>query len=142
MVSSSDMKPDRVIRAFERAGWENLGRIGKHFKLQAKEGRESEYPLRSRARREVAKEGTFPCASSLRRDDLGRISEVLSLTIFFGNFIKQPGWPPPCCGRVARGFQVSPARATHIMEAYGPGRRRAGGRGFPDGSAAGSQARS
>jgi len=37
MVSPSDLKPDRVIRAFERAGWENLGRLGKHFKLR-KEG--------------------------------------------------------------------------------------------------------
>jgi predicted RNA binding protein YcfA (HicA-like mRNA interferase family) len=37
MVSPSDLKPDRVIRAFERAGWENLGRMGKHFKLK-KEG--------------------------------------------------------------------------------------------------------
>jgi predicted RNA binding protein YcfA (HicA-like mRNA interferase family) len=37
MVSPSDLKPDRFIRAFERAGWENLGRMGKHFKLR-KEG--------------------------------------------------------------------------------------------------------
>jgi predicted RNA binding protein YcfA (HicA-like mRNA interferase family) len=37
MVSPSDLKPDRVIRTFERAGWENLGRMGKHFKLR-KEG--------------------------------------------------------------------------------------------------------
>lgn len=37
MVSPTDLKPERVIRAFERAGWENLGRIGKHFKLR-KEG--------------------------------------------------------------------------------------------------------
>ncbi len=37
MVSPSGLKPDRVIRAFERAGWENLGRFGKHFKLK-KEG--------------------------------------------------------------------------------------------------------
>jgi predicted RNA binding protein YcfA (HicA-like mRNA interferase family) len=29
-----NLKPDRVIKAFERAGWENLGRYGKHFKLR------------------------------------------------------------------------------------------------------------
>lgn len=34
MVSPSDLKPERTIRAFERAGWENLGRFGKHFKLK------------------------------------------------------------------------------------------------------------
>jgi predicted RNA binding protein YcfA (HicA-like mRNA interferase family) len=34
MVSPSDLKPERAIRAFERAGWENLGRLGKHFKLR------------------------------------------------------------------------------------------------------------
>lgn len=37
MVSPSDLKPERVIRAFERAGWENLRRKGKHFKMR-KEG--------------------------------------------------------------------------------------------------------
>lgn len=37
MVSPSDLKPDRVLRAFERAGWANLGRKGDHFKLK-KEG--------------------------------------------------------------------------------------------------------
>jgi predicted RNA binding protein YcfA (HicA-like mRNA interferase family) len=34
MVSSSDLKPERTIWALERAGWENLGRLGKHFKLR------------------------------------------------------------------------------------------------------------
>ena len=34
MVSPSDLKPERAIRALERAGWENLGRLGKHFKLR------------------------------------------------------------------------------------------------------------
>ena len=34
MVSPSDLKPERTIRALERAGWENLGRLGKHFKLR------------------------------------------------------------------------------------------------------------
>lgn len=34
MVSLSDLKPERTIRAFERAGWENLGRFGKHFKMR------------------------------------------------------------------------------------------------------------
>lgn len=34
MVSPSDLKPERTIRALERAGWENLGRFGKHFKLR------------------------------------------------------------------------------------------------------------
>jgi len=29
-----NLKPDRAIKAFERAGWENLGRYGKHFKLR------------------------------------------------------------------------------------------------------------
>jgi predicted RNA binding protein YcfA (HicA-like mRNA interferase family) len=29
-----NLKPERVIKAFERAGWENLGREGKHFKLR------------------------------------------------------------------------------------------------------------
>jgi predicted RNA binding protein YcfA (HicA-like mRNA interferase family) len=37
MVSPSDLKPDRVMRALERAGWENLGRTGKHDKMR-KEG--------------------------------------------------------------------------------------------------------
>lgn len=37
MVSPTGLKPERVIRAFERAGWENLGRFGKHFKMK-KEG--------------------------------------------------------------------------------------------------------
>ena len=34
MVSPSDLKPERAIRALERAGWENLGRFGKHFKMK------------------------------------------------------------------------------------------------------------
>jgi predicted RNA binding protein YcfA (HicA-like mRNA interferase family) len=29
-----NLKPERVIKAFARAGWENLGREGKHFKLR------------------------------------------------------------------------------------------------------------
>jgi predicted RNA binding protein YcfA (HicA-like mRNA interferase family) len=29
-----NLKPERVIKAFERNGWENLGRYGKHFKLR------------------------------------------------------------------------------------------------------------
>jgi predicted RNA binding protein YcfA (HicA-like mRNA interferase family) len=29
-----NLKPERVIKAFERAGWENLGRHGKHYKLR------------------------------------------------------------------------------------------------------------
>jgi predicted RNA binding protein YcfA (HicA-like mRNA interferase family) len=29
-----NLKPERVITAFERAGWENLGRHGKHYKLR------------------------------------------------------------------------------------------------------------
>jgi predicted RNA binding protein YcfA (HicA-like mRNA interferase family) len=37
MVSPSDLKPERTMRALERAGWENLGRLGKHFKMK-KEG--------------------------------------------------------------------------------------------------------
>jgi len=32
MVSPSDLKPERAIRALERAGWENLGRGGKPLK--------------------------------------------------------------------------------------------------------------
>lgn len=34
MVSPSDLKPERTIRVLERAGWENIGRLGKHFKLR------------------------------------------------------------------------------------------------------------
>jgi len=34
MVSPSDLKPDRVMRAFERAGWENQGRMGKHYRMR------------------------------------------------------------------------------------------------------------
>ncbi len=34
MVSPADLKPDRVIRALDRAGWEDLGRFGKHFKMR------------------------------------------------------------------------------------------------------------
>jgi predicted RNA binding protein YcfA (HicA-like mRNA interferase family) len=34
VASIHNLKPDRVIKAFERAGWENLGRQGKHFKLR------------------------------------------------------------------------------------------------------------
>jgi predicted RNA binding protein YcfA (HicA-like mRNA interferase family) len=29
-----NLQPQRVIKAFERADWENLGRYGKHYKLQ------------------------------------------------------------------------------------------------------------
>ena len=29
-----NLKPERVIKAFERAGWEDLGRHGKHYKLR------------------------------------------------------------------------------------------------------------
>jgi predicted RNA binding protein YcfA (HicA-like mRNA interferase family) len=29
-----NLKPERVITAPERAGWENLGRHGKHYKLR------------------------------------------------------------------------------------------------------------
>jgi len=29
-----NLKPERVIKVFERTGWENLGRYGKHFKLR------------------------------------------------------------------------------------------------------------
>jgi predicted RNA binding protein YcfA (HicA-like mRNA interferase family) len=29
-----NLKPERVITAFERAGWENVGRHGKHYKLR------------------------------------------------------------------------------------------------------------
>ena len=34
MAGIHNLKPERVIKAFERAGWENLGREGKHFKLR------------------------------------------------------------------------------------------------------------
>ncbi len=34
MAGIHNLKLDRVIKAFERAGWENLGREGKHFKLR------------------------------------------------------------------------------------------------------------
>lgn len=34
MVSPSDLEPERTIRALERAGWDSLGRFGKHFKLR------------------------------------------------------------------------------------------------------------
>lgn len=34
MVSPADLKPERVIRALERAARENLGRFGKHFKMK------------------------------------------------------------------------------------------------------------
>lgn len=34
MPGIHNLKPERVIKAFERAGWENLGRQGKHFKMQ------------------------------------------------------------------------------------------------------------
>lgn len=34
MPGIHNLKPERVIKAFEKAGWENLGRQGKHFKLQ------------------------------------------------------------------------------------------------------------
>ena len=30
MVSPSDLKPERTMRALERAGWENLGSIPSH----------------------------------------------------------------------------------------------------------------
>ena len=33
MAGIHNLHPQRVIKAFERAGWENLGRYGKHFKL-------------------------------------------------------------------------------------------------------------
>ena len=35
MPGIHSLKADRVIKAVEKAGWENLGRQGKHFKLQA-----------------------------------------------------------------------------------------------------------
>lgn len=34
MPGIHNLKADRVIKAFEKAGWENLGRQGKHFKLR------------------------------------------------------------------------------------------------------------
>jgi predicted RNA binding protein YcfA (HicA-like mRNA interferase family) len=34
VAGMNNLKPDRVIVAFERAGWENLGRYGKHYKLR------------------------------------------------------------------------------------------------------------
>lgn len=34
MAGIHNLKPERVIKAFEKAGWENLGREGKHFKLR------------------------------------------------------------------------------------------------------------
>lgn len=34
MAGIHNLKPERVIKAFERAEWENLGREGKHFKLR------------------------------------------------------------------------------------------------------------
>ncbi len=34
MAGIHNLKPEGVIRAFERAGWENLGRYGKHYKLR------------------------------------------------------------------------------------------------------------
>lgn len=37
MSSLHNLKPERVIKAFERAGWKNEGQKGSHVKL-AKEG--------------------------------------------------------------------------------------------------------
>lgn len=34
MAGIHNLKPERVITAFERAGWENVGRQGKHYKLR------------------------------------------------------------------------------------------------------------
>ena len=34
MAGIHNLHPQRVIKAFEQAGWKNLGRYGKHFKLQ------------------------------------------------------------------------------------------------------------
>ena len=34
MAGIHNLKPDRVIEALEKAGWEKLGRHGKHFKLR------------------------------------------------------------------------------------------------------------
>ena len=42
MSSLHNLKPERVIKAFERAGWKNEGQRGSHMKL-TKEG--SEYVL-------------------------------------------------------------------------------------------------
>ncbi len=37
MSGLSNLKPDRVVKAFERAGWTNEGQRGSHLKL-TKEG--------------------------------------------------------------------------------------------------------
>lgn len=37
MSSLHNLKPDRVVKAFERAGWKNKGQKGSHVKL-TKEG--------------------------------------------------------------------------------------------------------
>lgn len=42
MSSLHNLKPDKVVKAFERAGWRNEGQRGSHVKL-TKEG--SEYVL-------------------------------------------------------------------------------------------------
>lgn len=42
MSSLHNLKPDRVVKTFERAGWKNEGQRGSHVKL-TKEG--SEYVL-------------------------------------------------------------------------------------------------
>jgi len=42
MSSLHNLKPDRIVKAFERAGWRNEGQRGSHVKL-TKEG--SEYVL-------------------------------------------------------------------------------------------------
>lgn len=34
MAGIHNLQPERVIKAFEQAGWENLGRYGKHYKLR------------------------------------------------------------------------------------------------------------
>ncbi|MGH7960699.1 MAG: type II toxin-antitoxin system HicA family toxin [Candidatus Binatia bacterium] len=34
MAGIHNLQSQRVIKAFERAGWKNLGRYGKHYKLQ------------------------------------------------------------------------------------------------------------
>jgi predicted RNA binding protein YcfA (HicA-like mRNA interferase family) len=34
MAGIHNLQPQRVIKAFEKAGWENLGRYGKPFKLR------------------------------------------------------------------------------------------------------------
>lgn len=33
MSGLNNLKPDRVVKAFERAGWENRGQRGSHVKL-------------------------------------------------------------------------------------------------------------